>query len=289
MPSITPTLSLAEVEMPEMEIDFDGIGDFEPESLEADLKAFLEEYIASNSENLGDLDNVELEVSVEINGGAIRLVDFPNRVDVTVGGSVYFNVEERDAPTSANLVELLETYFGSSGDDDLIQELGRGAIMVQNLELLINGVVIAEQETFPSSSPVSSGFDAKKDAGLIAGLVIGCIAFLVAVALLVRQRRINRERDDVNSQLAVDSRAPLSAPQATARSLPRMESATVAAHSGDDNESHGGMISLEDSMYTSTTDQVYNPILGTAPDEYDAARLDRVISNAHNFVANQND
>jgi hypothetical protein len=213
-------------------------------------------------------------------------------VDVSVGGSVYFNVEERDAPTSANLGELLKTYFGFWGDDDLIKELARGNVTVQNLELIINGVVIESQESNPSgtvNSPESSSNDARNAAGLIAGLLIGCIALLGAVALLVWQRRMNGERDDMNSQNAVDSRAPLSGPQASARSLPRMESATAAAQAGGDNDSHGGVVSLEDSLYTSATDQVYNPILGTGPDEYDAKRLDRVISNAHNYVASQND
>ena len=292
MPSTKPSLGLTEVKVPLIEISFDAMGGIATKSLRSDLKGFLEMVIKSKESSLGDLDSVELTVKVTINDGAVSQTSIANKVDVTtVDGSswAYFNTEAKPAPTSEQFIEVLKTHFGFLGDDDLLIFLSRGNITVTNLNISVNNVLVANIE---GSNPTVSNAvinsnensDTKKRIGLIVGLAVGCVCLVAALVILLWQRRVVMERDENMSGYTEGDVQQI--PPST-RSIPRND-VELPPPPSDDNASYGGMVSLEDSLYTSATDQVYQ-LAKTSPDQYDAKRLDKVISNAHNFVASHDD
>ena len=292
MPSTKPSLGLTDVKVPLIEISFDAKGEIETKVLRSDLKVFLEKVIQSRESSLGDLDSVKLTVKVTINDGAVSQTSIANKVDVTtVDGSswAYFNTEVKPAPTSEQFAEVLKTHFGFLGDDDLLKFLSRGNITVTNLNISVNKDLVANIEgSDPTVSNAvintSENNGTKQRIGLIVGLAVGCVCLVAALVILVWQRRLVMERDENMSRYTEDD-VQLVPP--STRSIPRND-IEVPPPPSDDNASYGGMVSLEDSLYTSATDQVYQ-LANTSPDQYDAKRLDKVISNAHNFVASHDD
>ena len=290
-PSMKPSLGLSEVMIPVLLIDFDINGYFEQAVLESKLRNFMIEVITSQARTLGDLAEVDLQVSTKVGSGNVQRTSVSNsKVNATIEGSAFFHVDTNPAPTGERLAEKLITYFSFWGDDDLIQSLARDNFTVSNLEVSTNGEFISNaggknsgvtNVAVPSNASNGSG----TSAWLIAGLTIGCAVFVAAFAILVWQRRLRNARSSNSiSHVAVGS-TPMTG--ASPRSSSRLDG-TPPSPQADNSYSDEGMVSLEDSLYTTETDQVYLPSKGMN-DQYDAKRLDKVISNAYNFVAKHED
>lgn len=246
-----------------------------------DIETFVNNTVSSNAIILGDLTSVDMTVIVSQVARRRRLQQEQVWAS-TVTGVAYF---QGQVPTPGRLTDVLDTYFSSWGDDDLKDFLARDGMQISGVGISINGKTVTTNSPVSNArEPVSESTTTSPGAGLIAGLVIGCVALVVALGLIAWQRQrynqtkgIMEDDDDDDDEL-----------QGHTVNVERKDHIPGQTITRDAEDMSFSAISLEESLYTSNTEDIFNPTQ-RAPDQYDAARLDKVISNAHQFVASHED
>jgi hypothetical protein len=218
------------------------------------------------------------------------------QVNVTLTGDAMFRGAE--VPTEEELGEVFLTYFSFFGADDLetFLEDSYPDLVVSGLTLEIGGTKIEGSPVDPGNRSI--GDDDDPNSGLIFGLVIGGLASLVLVGVSLRyrnkllsqptERGLVLDDDDTNPNLEDSPRMGVSprrmfatGPQTRERSPPPpAPQYSDIMSSEQDARSLSGMISLEESLFT-TDAESYAP---RGSFQYDASRLDQVISSAKGFA-----
>jgi hypothetical protein len=290
-PSTPPSLSFTppkapvatQVALPEMEIAFRVTeGPVIAQNLENDIIIFVKDVVVSNAKILGDLDRVELAVSVSADGRR-RLEE---KLKATLEGSAYFYGDV--FPSTDRLSEVLTAYFANWGDADLEDYLTNGEVQVQGVEVSIDGELV--QSLSPDNvdpdriipSETGGNDNGGVSTGLIIGLVAGCLVLLSALALVyVQRRKGNKGSKKYNS-------TPMSSPTRRSRSTGSPPADIDPEEFEVDAQSFSGISMDDGSLYTAGTPnskEYYPPNYQDSATEYDPIRLDKVISGARDFVA----
>ena len=265
--------------LPDMDIKLSVSGSLKEEDLESSLRSFINETLMSTAQSLGNITSVNTSVTLSLVTARRRLQ--VTAMVATVSGNVTFSgeISEEKAPTTEKLRRVLESYFANWGGNDLEERLSDSNIVVSDVEVLLDGELV--ESSSPDESP-SNGVAQKQDTisgdsvGLIAGLVLGSLVFVFSLAFVFYRRR---EDAKLEAMVTTPATSP-SRSRAEASALPDDFDPNLFAV---DSPSLSGL-SMEDSLFTS----------GNTSDEhnaqtYDPTRLDKVISDAMEFVDQHQD
>jgi hypothetical protein len=284
-PTISPAPSrsvvLTKVFLPVMEIGFtvDGEQVIE-EEIAAAITVFIEETVVSNANILGMISSVEVNVKVSPAIERRRLREI--QMVAVVDGFTYF--EGDTYPSTDRLAEVLKAYFANWGDTDLEDYLSTDDVRMKDVEVILNGEFVKNVNTDPTDINQSipqeeSGMVKSPPIVLIAGVSFGCVAFVAALALVFYQRRKhgNQSKTNSNGKKEYLVLTPLSSPSRSRSGWSEQphEIDPPFFAGGADEQSMSG-ISIEDYLCTSNTQKT--------PELYDTKRLDKVFSNALEFV-----
>jgi hypothetical protein len=213
-------------------------------------------------------------------------------VDVT-GNAVY---KGADIPNEEELEEILLTYFSFFGTEDLNTFLTDSYpdMIVSGLALEI-GTTKLESINGDAGNQKDKGDD-DPNVGLIVGVVVGALVAVVLAGVSLRYRS-KVLKEPLERGLVLDDEITTGKPPATPprvgvtprrmfhNSQPREISPPppMTPHSvmssEQDAQTLSGMVSLEESLFT--TDESYAQRTSV---QYDASRLDQVISSAKGFA-----
>jgi hypothetical protein len=216
------------------------------------------------------------------------------QVTVNVTGNAMY--QGADIPTEDELEEILLTYFSFFGTEDL------NAFLSDSYpEKVVSGLALEIGTTKLESSNKDTGDENTNDGddpnvGLIVGVLVGAIAAFVLAGVSLRYRsKVLKEPierglvlDDENTtvnppatppRVGVTPRRMFHNSQPREMSPPPPMTPHSAMSSEQDARSLSGMVSLEESLFT--TDESYAQRTSF---QYDASRLDQVISSAKGFA-----
>jgi len=236
--------------------------------------------------------------------------DASGEVDVDLSGMAVF--QGAQVPSEEELKEVLVTYFSFFGTEDMENFLqdNYSDKQVSGLTLDIDGTQLAGTTETPEPE------DDDTNAGLIAGLVVGCCAVaLIGAGLLIKHKggmsknraakipmdEVSALDDDVGRKstnspprLGVSPRrmftlASGSSPAERKDAPPPLSPAAPSDMMSSEQDQRSlsgmsGMISLEESLFTTDAESYVRPRGGPGVFEYDASRLDQVISSAKGFA-----
>eukprot|EP00542_Grammatophora_oceanica_P021327 CAMPEP_0194038732 /NCGR_PEP_ID=MMETSP0009_2-20130614/10935_1 /TAXON_ID=210454 /ORGANISM="Grammatophora oceanica, Strain CCMP 410" /LENGTH=462 /DNA_ID=CAMNT_0038681325 /DNA_START=130 /DNA_END=1518 /DNA_ORIENTATION=+ len=302
----SPTGPLVQVRMPEMELTLRIVGNsVDPEAVSTSLGTFVQESVVNSVSTFPGFASAVIDVDVQTFSTGRRKLQGRTIVMAEAKGEIFFTSDsQQPTPTEKDLESVLVTYFSYWGDDDLETNLQESnGYIVDDMEIVIDGKVVdgvpagnGSDEGNPNGLTDEGRQRVGASPGLIAGLVIGCVALFVSILLLVWQRR--KDKLKAAEQMATDtSLIAIGGGDTSLDAAPLMEAASngtspkhVSSLGGDDDQLSFGGISLEDSIYTTNTMEQNNPpslLDNTMEASYDAKRLDKVISDAHNYVRSQ--
>mmetsp|Transcript_16275 Transcript_16275/g.23933 ORF Transcript_16275/g.23933 Transcript_16275/m.23933 type:complete len:563 (-) Transcript_16275:98-1786(-) len=262
--SLPPTTenSMVRISLPPLTFRFSNVPqDLNHEYFKQAIEDFVNITIQSQAMRPSHLDLVVL-----ISSGRRRLRETAG-ITAIVKGDVYYD-SPSSYPTAERLTEVIYTYFANWGDTDLREhlELSRDV----RLEVFLNESRVEKVNMNPKDTTIAADDD---DDGiptwvLIIGLVVGCLALATAISLFCWQRGImNKDKKNKNRTT-------------TSKKEKSQKTMAVAAGDDDDNRSSSsddssphsisGIVSLEDSIYTSTTEV-------RKEKAYDAKRLDTML------------
>lgn len=255
--------------------------------LEFLLTAFFTNAFRRHGNFKSSFESVELETNPSYDAETGKVI-----ADVT-GNAMYRGAE---IPTEEELEEILLTYFSFFGTEDLNTYLKDSYP-----DLVVFGLALEIGTTYLESSNRDSGTrtpegDDDPNIGLIVGVVVGALAAVVLAGFSLRYRnKLGKEPverglvlDDENTtvnqpntppRVGVSPRRMFQNSQPREISPPPPMTPHSAMSSEHDARSLSGMISLEESLFT--TDESY---VQRSSFQYDASRLDQVISSAKGFA-----
>jgi hypothetical protein len=274
------SIPLVTVLLPEMEIGFKVIGSqVNAQVLEIDIATFLRKTILSNANILGNMTSVDVDVKASPRYSNRRLQEMEMVAEIS--GFAYFVGDWY--PSTKRLGKVLEAYFANWGTGDLVDFLTHDAVLdVTNMEVFVAGILVpnfnAKNSTSDSANlQPKSETNGSLNAGLIAGLVIGCFVFVVSLVVVLRTRTVANKEERLVA-------TPMSSPSRSRGGYGSPQGDLDADFFPVDTPSLSG-ISLDDSLLTSSTPESTE----RRPQQYDPKRLDRVITNALQFVEKHQD
>lgn len=266
--------------MPKIEVAFLVFGGpFPKEDFEPKMESFLRDYLTSNQNILGNLSHADITVTV---ADRRRLQE--SILIATVEGVA--NFEGSSFPSEDRLEEVLRSYFAAWGVIDLEDSLGTADTRVETLQFALNGeMLVTNKPITANNSRSTTGDDSSMSTGLVIGVVLAAIAFTIAVGLVVWQRRrFRKQNNETATPLTMKSgRSEANIDDQVPREL----------FSNADEFSLPGALSLDgESIFTTNSPLTTDDYAYTNPAEYsrqhdkgyDAKRLDKVISIAHEDV-----
>jgi hypothetical protein len=217
------------------------------------------------------------------------------QVTANVTGNAMYQGAE--IPTEEELEEILLTYFSFFGTEDLASFLEDSYpdMVVSGLALEI-GTTRLESTNIDTGNANTKGDD-DPNIGLIVGVMVGALAAVVLAGVSLRYRKkifkeplerglvLDDENTTVNPtntppRIGVSPRSMFNSSQPREKSPPPpMTPQSDMMGSEQDARSLSGMISCEESLFT--TDESYAQRTSF---QYDASRLDQVISSAKGFA-----
>jgi hypothetical protein len=255
--------------------------------LELLLTAFFTNALEQQGNFKNSFESVELDMD-----SMYDTVTGQVTVDVR-GNAIYQGAE---IPTEEELEEILLTYFSFFGTEDLDTFLKDSYP-----EMVVSGLALEIGTTKLESSNRDTGIaktddDDDPNIGLIVGVVVGALAAVVLAGVSLRYRNkvlkeplerglvLDDENTTVNPpatppRVGVSPRRMFHNSQPREMSPPPPMTPQSVMSSEQDARSLSGMISLEESLFT--TDESYAPRTSF---QYDASRLDQVISSAKGFA-----
>ena len=273
-----------------------------------DVETFINNTLTENARILGDFQSLNVTVMVVSAVSASppaarwRMLQTPSQQqspqniwDIDLTGQANYR---KTYPSEENLERVLNTYFSIWGDDDLADYLRLQGTDVSNVQVKFNGVVLEELPTAATDPPAGAEGNVTNPSsstspGLIAGLVVGCVALVAALLLIAWQRRRYQKQQaylggsDDSDDADLNRTAPLGMADRNAGNIPA-PGQVRGIGGGPGEDMSFSALSLEESLYTTNTEDAFQPNRQT-PDQYDATRLDKVISNAHMFLASHDD
>jgi hypothetical protein len=255
--------------------------------LELLLTAFFTNALRRHGNFKNSFESVELDTDPTYDAET-------GQVTVNVTGNAMY--QGADIPTEEELEEILLTYFSFFGTQDLDTFLSDSYP-----DLVVSGLALEIGTTKLESSNKDTGNENNDDGddpnvGLIVGILVGALAAIVLAGVSLRYRnRVLKEPlerglvlDDENTtvnppntppRVGVSPRRMFHNSQPREISPPPPMTPHSAMSSEVDARSLSGMISLEESLFT--TDESYAQRTSF---QYDASRLDQVISSAKGFA-----
>jgi hypothetical protein len=255
--------------------------------LELLLTAFFTNALRRHGNFKKSFESVDLDTDPSLNAETGQVT-----VDVT-GTAMYRGAE---IPTEEELEDILLTYFSFFGTEDL------DTFLIDSYpDMMVSGLALEIGSTLLESSNRDAGNQNTKDdddpnVGLIVGVVVGALAAVVLAGVSLRYRDklsaqplerglvLDDENTTVNPgtppRIGVSPRRMFNNPQQREISPPPpMTPQSDMMSSEQDARSLSGMESMEESLFT--TDESYAQHTSF---QYDASRLDQVISSAKGFA-----
>jgi hypothetical protein len=208
-----------------------------------------------------------------------------------------------DIPTEVELEEIVVTYFRFFGTTDLdlfLQESYPDKV-VSELALEIGSNTFESSDADPDNPNTNGDDDDDPNIGLIIGVVVGGLAALVLAGVFLRHRRNKMTKQPVEERaLVLDDEDTTMNPNGTPPRMgapprrmfanpqpreispppPMTPNSDMNSISEQDARSLSGMISLEESLFTTDNGSYAQP----TSFQYDASRLDQVISSAKGYA-----
>jgi hypothetical protein len=266
------------------------------DSLHAALEAFLGNFLSQNSAYRETF--VQLRLKTE-------LTSFENEVArVSCNGQAVFSEAVDD------LTKMILTYFSFWGVQDLQEYLYEAGYLVKDVVVVINGEEVQVQAS--PDDQANAATETKTQAPpsdnrqiIVIAVVATIAALLIAGSLWIVFKRRSRTDEALNKHMEMSSHGSggtnesfsprhsngeaqhelriigsVSAGSTPAAS-PNRSGALSPTFSGDDIRSYSGVLSVEDSLFTTTNDGEF-PVKQHSPRafQYDPSRLDHVISSA---------
>lgn len=251
------------------------------DDLEADITAFLENVLESNS-GVDTFDYVVLDFDVIRSSFHQRRLS--TGLSIMIDGTAYFGAR---APSPENLTEHIRTYFAVWGIEDMekyLQASGLPSARIASVAIDGDGVKPASGAVgYNPGAKVEQPLpeeDATTSPGIIAGLAAACtVLAAVLVFLLIKNRRKpNASRRQSRAQQGVTNGNDRV--EAAALS-PKLSQTQTAQISDDSDDMSVGCLSVDMSLYTTDESIVKAPIPAKNY-SYDPRRLDKVIEMAKN-------
>jgi hypothetical protein len=212
-----------------------------------------------------------------------------------------------DIPTEKELEDIVRTYFTFFGTEDLDSFLKNSYPdkVVSGLALEIRGTKLESDDADRGATQIKNNDDDDDDdddganVGLIVGIVVGGLAFIVLAGVTLRYRN-KMSKQPVERGLVLDDEDTTMNPGATPPRMgapprrmfanpqpreispppPMPPNSDMMSTSEQDARSLSGMISLEESLFTTDNESYARPTTF----QYDASRLDQVISSAKGYA-----
>eukprot|EP00548_Thalassiothrix_antarctica_P008066 CAMPEP_0194151546 /NCGR_PEP_ID=MMETSP0152-20130528/48638_1 /TAXON_ID=1049557 /ORGANISM="Thalassiothrix antarctica, Strain L6-D1" /LENGTH=628 /DNA_ID=CAMNT_0038855423 /DNA_START=434 /DNA_END=2320 /DNA_ORIENTATION=+ len=314
------------VSLPSMEFRLTGIvGLVTIEHFRAGLVDFVKKTVQSNAKILGDITDVDLDVSILENDYERRTL-FGEELVLLIEGDLYFRGDTY--PTTERMTEVLNSYFANWGCADLRDYLRTDQVRLRKIEVLLDGEIVesvAFQQQYPpmfksdesiirNNNKMHSQNQNKDEIPswvLILGLISGCIALVVAISLVYWQRKTNdMDRRLLQQQQQWQERTSKiqeeSPETSSIKSSHEFDKTNIIIPSPSGVVSFSG-VSMEDSIYTSsgisgfssgitsnnagdiTTDLSYEENSQGGDSQYNTKRLNKVIASVQEFVAAHGD
>jgi len=261
--------NLVEVRMASMIMDIETDGrEVDGGSLEKDMEDLLNYDVLDRIYD--KFSHVDLEIMLLSTNTTRRQLQVAG-YEANIEGSAFF-VPSNDIPTPEQLSEFLFTYFSIYDSGDLTDGLTKGSPAITTSELRTIGGVDVDIQSLNKGNAEGSSESSSVSVGVIIGLVAGILALVAAIGALIWMRRKNKEGE----------KGSIASPGA------RTEGMSPSPQISLEDDISVGVSSIDDSIYTHNSNLIIknpkprNP--SVPPEQYDANRLDKVISNAHDFA-----
>jgi hypothetical protein len=262
----------------------------------AQLELLLTTFFTKTLQQKGNFKNSF--ASVELNTDPTHDVE-TGQVTVNVTGNAIYKGAE--IPTEEELEDILLTYFSFFGTEDL-----NTFLKDSYPDMVVSGLALEIGTTkLESSNQVTDELTPNDDddpnVSLIVGILCGGLAALVLAGMSLRYKNERSKEPQERGLVLDDENTTVNPPNTPPRvgvsprrmfhsSQPReisppppMTPQSDIMSSEQDARSVSGMISLEESLFT--TDESYvKPYAQRTSFQYDASRLDQVISSAKGFA-----
>ena len=278
---------VSDVQLPRISVDLilsdEDAGSDVLTELDSELTSFINTVLATHS-GVDSFDYAKLDFNVILSVFNRRRLD--TGLSINIDGTAYFGGQ---APSKDDLSQGLLAYFSFWGVQDLeaaLHILGLSSARIAAVSVDGNAVkeIKHDEQTgaqVQQKTPLI-GEDSVLSPALIASMGAAFLVLVGAIAFILFQRRTSNSTDHPRSKKKSKRKAEQQQQQQQdnthtgATSRPSQPSKTSSRGTSDDEESIvSGLISVDDSLYTTNTAQ-----LQSRTPAYDPKRLDKVIAVA---------